>query len=80
MENQKFTNIMLKVEGMTCSHCNQSVEGNFRKINGVAEANTDHKEGKAEVKYIEGETCIQEIIDSFNKLGHYRASLPESEK
>jgi mercuric reductase len=79
MGKQNTVNTVLKVDGMTCSHCDKSVEATLKKINGVVEAKANYKEAKAEVKYIEGETSIQEIIDTFNKLGNYRASLPEAE-
>jgi len=79
MGKQNTVNTVLKVDGMTCSHCDKSVKATLKKINGVVEAKANYKEAKAEVKYIEGETSIQEIIDTFNKHGHYRASLPEAE-
>jgi len=79
MSDQDLVSTTLKIDGMTCSHCDKSVEANLKRINGVAEVKSDHKKGKAEVKYFEGKTGVQEIIDTFNKLGHYRASLPEAE-
>ncbi|MGB7291717.1 MAG: mercury(II) reductase [Thermodesulfobacteriota bacterium] len=79
MNDQDLVTTTLKIDGMTCSHCDNSVEANLKTINGVAEAKSDHKKGKAEVKYFEGKTGVQEIIDTFNKLGHYKASLPEAE-
>jgi mercuric reductase len=80
MIERNLLNITLKVDGMTCSHCNKSVEASLKKINGVAEATADYRKGKAEVKYIEGKIEVEEIIDSFNKDGRYKASLSEAEK
>lgn len=80
MDDQNLVSIMLKVEGMSCLHCNQSVEAILKTINGVVEAKASYREDKVDVKYVEGKTRVQEIIDTFNKLGHYRASLPEVEK
>ncbi|HWP90655.1 MAG TPA: mercury(II) reductase [Thermodesulfobacteriota bacterium] len=79
MGKQNTVNTVLKVDGMTCSHCDKSVEATLKKIKGVVGAKANYKEAKAEVKYIEGETSIQEIIDTFNKHRHYSASLPEAE-
>ena len=56
-----------------------SVESTFKKINGVADAKADYIEGKATVKYFEGVTEVEEIIEAFNKLSHYRASVDNEE-
>jgi copper chaperone CopZ len=79
MSAQTPISTTLKVDGMTCSHCNQSVEATFKGINGVVDAKADYTEGKAMVKYFEGKTEIEEILEAFNKLSHYRASVDNEE-
>jgi mercuric reductase len=78
MADQESVNITLKVEGMTCSHCNVSVESALKKLDGVIEAQADYEKGNVEVKYIEGRTSVDDLISAINKSG-YRASLPGKE-
>jgi mercuric reductase len=78
MTDQQSVNITLRVEGMTCSHCNVSVESALKKLDGVIEAQADYEKGNVEVKYINGRTSVDDLISAINKSG-YRASLPEIE-
>jgi len=39
------------VEGMTCTGCENTVEGSLKNIEGVAEADASFETGKAVVKY-----------------------------
>ncbi|MFQ5729809.1 MAG: heavy-metal-associated domain-containing protein [Waddliaceae bacterium] len=75
MTSHEYANAVLKIGGMSCSHCNLSVEGAFKKIDGVVDARADYNEGKAEIRYEEEKVGIEEIINAFNKHGHYKASL-----
>lgn len=79
MSKQNTVNTVLKVDGMTCSHCDSSVESTFKRIDGVIDAKANHKEGIAVIQYIQEKTGVQEIIEAFNKLSHYRAGLAEKE-
>jgi mercuric ion transport protein len=79
MSAQKLVSTTLKVGGMTCSHCNQSVDATFKRISGVVDAKADYTEGKAMVKYFEEKTEVEEILEAFNKLSHYKASVDNEE-
>ncbi|MBJ3843783.1 heavy-metal-associated domain-containing protein, partial [Salmonella enterica subsp. enterica serovar Kentucky] len=44
----------LKVEGMSCNHCVQAVEGNVGKLGGVESVKVNLNEGKVEVSFDSG--------------------------
>jgi len=73
MSESKVLKAILRVEGMSCSHCASAVEKALRKIEGVVGVRVDLTGNKAEVEYLGRD--IKDIIDSFNRVGHYKVSL-----
>jgi len=58
----------LKVEGMSCQHCVNSVEGALKEIG--AEGKVDLKNGSVEVSYNEGSTTIEKIKAAIEDQGY----------
>ena len=58
----------LSVDGMTCSHCEESVKKNMLKIRGITNVNIDLSTGK--IIYSDANDSLQEIIDSITSLGY----------
>ncbi|MFH0411886.1 heavy-metal-associated domain-containing protein [Corynebacterium sp. L4756] len=56
MSTQNFT-----VEGMTCGHCEMSVQEEIAEIAGVTGVNADHKTGQVTV---EGDNYTREDINA----------------
>ncbi len=61
----------LKVEGMSCKHCEATVTEAARSVAGVTAANVDLEAGKVTVQGGEPEAVIQAITEA-----GYTASLP----
>lgn len=47
-KSQKET---LAVEGMSCTHCERTVESGLKDIAGVAKVRADHSKGQVEISY-----------------------------
>lgn len=60
----------LKVEGMTCGHCAQTVTGALQKVGGVERAQVDLNAGRAHVEYDEAQTDVQEMIQAVSEKGY----------
>lgn len=64
----------LKVEGMSCNHCVQAVEGNVGKLGGklggVESVKVNLSEGKVEVSFDSGKVSLKEIIDTIEDQGY----------
>ena len=60
--------IKLKVEGMTCGHCQMSVKKALENIKGVKSAEVDLEKKSAEVNYksekVTVESLIQAVVDA----------------
>ncbi|PTX58920.1 copper chaperone [Melghirimyces profundicolus] len=62
--------ITLRVEGMTCGHCKQSVEGALEKVPGVEEARVSLEEKTATVQFDETKTDIAALKQAVEGQGY----------
>jgi len=61
-----MTEVTLKVEGMSCNHCVQSVERSVGELAGVDDVKVNLADGKVAVKFDEAKVTraqIEEVID-----------------
>ena len=56
---------ILKIQGMSCGHCEKHVTEALQNLAGVAEAKADHKTGTAEAIHAEdiSEAAFRQAID-----------------
>jgi copper chaperone CopZ len=64
----------LKVSGMTCEHCVDTVEKTLRNRPGVRNATVHLDSGAAEVEYEEGKVAPEQLIAAVEEEG-YSAAL-----
>ncbi len=60
--------IELTVEGMTCGHCERSVEEALKKIGAQGKANS--KTGLTQVTFDERKIDVEKIRDAINESGY----------
>ncbi len=60
----------LKIDGMTCTSCEEHVKHAGLELKGVLEVDVSYKEGMAYVKYDEKLVTIDEIITAINTTGY----------
>ncbi len=61
---------VLKVEGMTCGHCKQSVERALGTLAGVEKAEVDLAQGTVKVAYNPSETDTGKMIEAVENQGY----------
>ena len=66
--------ITLKIEGMTCGHCEKSVNRIISEIGGVSECSVSLQNASAEVTFDNSKTTKQLIIKAVNDSEIYKAS------
>ena len=64
-----MTQESLKVEGMTCQHCVQTITEALGKITGTNKVAVDLDKKEVQVDYNEEETNLQEISDKIVEVG-----------
>ena len=60
----------LKVSGMTCNHCVQSVQTALQEVGGVRTARVDLQQGRAVVDYDEGSTNPRDLAGAVADAGY----------
>lgn len=65
-----MTTTELKVEGMTCGHCAQTVTNALQKVRGVERAQVELDSGRARVEYDEAQADVQDMIRAVSDEGY----------
>ena len=65
-----MANLRLKITGMSCAHCQMSVEKALAKVPGVFGAVVDLKGASAEVDYDDDTATIEELTAAVAKAGY----------
>ena len=64
----------LKVTGMTCGHCQKTVEQALKGVTGVYSAVVDLQDGEAEIDFDDDAVTAGTLVAAVEKAG-YRAKL-----
>ena len=68
-----MASLRLKITGMTCAHCQMSVEKALGKVPGVFGAVVDLRNASAEVDYDDDTATIEELTAAVAKAGYAAA-------
>lgn len=60
----------IKVEGMTCSHCKNSVENALNKLDGVDSAVVSLEDNQATVQYDDSRVSSNELKEAIEEQGY----------
>ena len=60
---------LLRVEGMSCNHCNQAVETAVQKLTGLTKAEVDLAAKTLKVEFDGEKTSMQEIRHAVEETG-----------
>ncbi len=70
LQDQPVKTLVLDIEGMTCTGCEEHVEHAANEVEGIKRANASYGEGKAEIEFDPTETSPEKIIDAVNTTGY----------
>jgi copper chaperone len=62
--------ITLKVEGMSCNHCVNAIEGSVGKLEGVSKAKVNLTEGNVDLEYDSSKVSLEKIKDMIDDQGY----------
>lgn len=66
--------ITLKVEGMTCNHCEKAINDTLTALNGVNTVEVHLKEGTVNVTYSEEKVEVSQMVEAIEEQGYDVAS------
>ena len=61
---------VLKVQGMTCGHCELSVQEELEELDGVEHARADRATGDVEVDYDENKVGSEQFREAVEEAGY----------
>ncbi|KRG13398.1 copper resistance protein CopZ [Lederbergia galactosidilytica] len=62
--------VTLKVQGMSCSHCVNSVEGSVGELNGVSKVKVHLDNGTVDVEFNDKEVSLDRIKETIDDQGY----------
>ncbi|MFP3413293.1 copper chaperone CopZ [Bacillus sp. SIMBA_074] len=62
--------LTLKVEGMSCGHCANSIESNVKELNGVEQVKVQLAEGTVEVTIDSSVVTLKDIVAVIEDQGY----------
>lgn len=65
-----MTEQTLNVQGMSCGHCVNSIEGSVGALNGVESVNVHLQDGKVELIFDREKVDLQDIIEAIEEQGY----------
>lgn len=65
-----MSQVILNVQGMSCGHCVNSIEGNVGRLNGVESVKANLDEGKVAVTFDPSAVDLKDITDVIENQGY----------
>lgn len=62
--------VTLKVQGMSCGHCVNTIEGSVNELEGVSLVKVHLKEGTVEIEYSSNEINLETIKRTIDEQGY----------
>lgn len=65
-----MASVKLRVNGMTCSHCQEKVRRALTGIHGVYSAVVDLRDGEAEIDFDDDSVTVQHLVAAIERAGY----------
>lgn len=70
VDSSNVQNIEIKIEGMTCDACQNSINHTVNKLNGIITVKASYETGNALVAFDKTKTTVEEIEKAVNSTGY----------
>ena len=71
-------NLELKIAGMTCAHCGNTVANAIKSLDAIQNLKVDYKTGRASVVFDDAKVSAENIVEAVNETEIYSASVINS--
>lgn len=62
--------VTLNVQGMSCGHCVNSIEGSVGELNGVSKVKVNLENGTVDVEFNDKEVTLEKIKETIDDQGY----------
>ncbi|HDY90074.1 MAG TPA: hypothetical protein ENH82_18390 [bacterium] len=66
----EISEVIIPVEGMTCSSCEFSIEYAVKKLDGIVKVKANHQKGEVNIKFEKDKVNINDMVKAINKTGY----------
>ncbi len=66
----EISEIIIPVEGMTCSGCEFNIENAVKKLDGILKVKADHQKGEVNIMFAKSKVNINDMVKAINKSGY----------
>jgi copper chaperone CopZ len=69
--------VMIKIEGMHCHRCEQSIKKALGEVPGVHEVEVDFLSGQASILYDPKQVKIRQLVDTVTEAGYHSTGFTQ---
>ena len=70
---------VIRIEGMHCHKCEQSIQKTLMTHPGVREVEVDFPTGQASILFDRGSVTVNELMDSINQAGYHATGFTQGQ-
>ncbi|HIP37153.1 MAG TPA: mercuric transport protein MerTP [Crocinitomix sp.] len=70
VNTQNVQTVKLKIDGMTCSSCEEHINYSINQLKGIIKVNSSYEKGYSEVKFDKSKIGIEDIKKAINSTGY----------
>ncbi len=67
---ENLTKAQINIEGMVCTGCEEHINGDIMKMEGIVSSTTSHEKGESVVVFDKSQTSIDDILSTVNNTGY----------
>jgi P-type Cu+ transporter len=71
--------VVIRIEGMHCHKCEQSIQKLLMNHTGVHEVEVDFNSGQASVLFDRGAVSVKQLMDSVNDAGYHATGFTQGQ-
>jgi uncharacterized protein len=69
---------VIRIEGMHCHRCEQSIQKMLAALSGVREVEVDFASGQASILYDKNQVGVRKLMDTVNEAGYRAAGFTQN--
>lgn len=70
---------VIRIEGMHCHKCEQTIQRTLSRFSGVHEVEVDFNSGQASVLFDRGSVSVKQLMDAVNDAGYRAVSFTQGQ-
>ncbi|MDR0936899.1 MAG: cation transporter [Oscillospiraceae bacterium] len=65
-----MTETILKIDGMSCGHCEIAIQDAIRKLPGIKKVQAKRRKAAAKVRYDAAQVTVEQLVSAVSEIGY----------